>query len=455
MSWLNIKRDAIDWRCVYCGTEGELPHHASFRFRDFSYHLHRCPGCQSLIYDPAAMGPLFGLRPGDAEMRIGAKYYFEVAYSAYFTAHCAISTIPDISLAELKAYNFLDIGAGNGLGSYLVRELFGMEVFPVEPSLTGEYAREMFGLPVERRYFEDIDDAIIDKLKSKPCLVHLDSVIEHLNDPRALLKNLTASLDIEVLSGLVPDGQTISKDDPFSTSAPFLAPSDHVHLPSAEGMDKLFADLGFPYRHVIRTTKVMTVIGSKKPITPPSEQRTTLVTNLLLERLAEHPNPIISGGAVSRMLIDAIGNRSHDRIKYLSDALLKDFDPVTLLAKIRQNKPWNDIPFYCGNIAYWIAVEAFFQGRYADALPYLDLTEAFAERISADYPQYAMEPMLYKWQSRIFRAQVLSVIGRPKDATSVLRSIVAEPADAFAAPSREVVAQARDALKTYADALAA
>ncbi|MDZ4791546.1 MAG: hypothetical protein SGJ17_10150 [Hyphomicrobiales bacterium] len=384
MSWLDVTRGPIDWHCVYCGDKGELPHHSSYVFNDFTYHLHKCPGCESLIYNPAAMGPGFGLRPDETETRIGSKYYFEVAYSAYFTPLWALATIPDIGVADLKNYNFLDIGAGNGLGSYTIRELFDINVLPVEPSLTGECAREVFGLPVVRKYFEDIEEDLLAQLKSKPCLVHLDAVIEHLNNPRMLLQNLMSSLDIEVLSGLVPDGDGILRDEPFATSVPFLAPSDHVHLPSVAGMDKLFADLGFPFRHVIQVSKLLIVIGSKKPIIPPSDQRVRIATDLVLERLAQHPNPMVSGGAASRLLIDAVGKRKHERIEHFSKQLLPNFKPEVLVRQLQENRPWMEIPFYCSNLSYWVAFEIFAAGRYAEALPYLDVIEVFAERIVRD-----------------------------------------------------------------------
>ncbi len=455
MSWLDISRKPIDWHCVYCGEKGELPHHSSYTFKDVDYHLHRCTGCESLIYDPTAMGPGFGLRPDEAETRIGSKYYFEVAYSAYFTTLCAIATIPELSVAELKNYNFLDIGAGNGLGSYTVRELFDMEVHPVEPSLTGECAREVLGLPVVRKYFEEFDDELLGKLKSKPCLVHLDAVIEHLNNPRTLLTNLMSSLDIEVLSGLVPDGDGILQDDPFSTSVPFLAPSDHVHLPTAAGMDKLFEDLGFPYRHVIRVSKVLIAIGSKKPITPPSDQRVHLATELVLERLAQHSHPMVAHGAAARLLVDAIGKRKHERIEHFSKQLLPHFKPDVLIRQIKEDRPWSEIPFYCSNLSYWLAFEAFSAGRYADALPFLDVIEPFAERVARDYPQFAMEPMIYKWQSRIFRAQILQALGRPAEAFATLQSVINAPMESYSAPSQDVIAQAKTMLSAYPETQAA
>ncbi len=446
MSWSNEQRDDLELHCVYCNTRGAFPHFASYEFFNSAFHLHRCPVCRSLIYDPRAMGPLFGKSQDESGSLMGTKYYFESAYSAFFTVRCALSAIPELPLEELKNYNFLDIGAGNGLGSYIVRELFDINVQAVEPSLTGEAAKRLFGLPVERKYFEEIDESLLKKLRSKPCLVHLDAVIEHLNNPRNLLKELVSNLDIEVLSALVPDGATVSKADPFTVSVQILSPCDHVHLPTPEGMDKLFADLGFPFRHVFKHSKLFIMIGSKKPVSPPSDQRVQIATDLTLERLAQHQDPSVSHGAAARMLIDAIGKRKLARIDYLKSRFFSDFRPEIILDKLKSKRPWDEIPFYSGALAYWLAVDLAYNNRWEEAFPYLDVTETYAARLTREYPQLAMEAQLYKWEGRMFRAHILKIFERLEEAQDLLQSVVDSTSDRFAPASDEVITRARHAL---------
>ncbi|MDX2266239.1 MAG: methyltransferase domain-containing protein [Hyphomicrobiales bacterium] len=446
MSWLESVRDPIDWACVYCGEAGSLQHHKSYRYKDYDYHLHRCGRCRSLIYDPSAMGPLFGRAPEYTQSRTGMKYYFEVGYSPRFTAQCAVAAIPDIGLDALKGYNFLDIGAGNGVGSFIAQDLFGLAVQAVEPSLTGEHGRELFGLDVERRYFEQFDDELLSRLKSKPCLVHLDAVIEHLRDPRTLLKNLTQSLDVRVLCGLVPDGDEIHLHEPFSTSLPFLAPSDHVHLPTAEGMAQLFRDLGFPHVRVEKDCKLLIVTGAKEPMPEPSAQRTDIVTAWLQERLAQHWSAPVAQGAMARMLIDAVGRNQPARVKALSERLLPKLDPAPLIRKLDGGASWDDIPFYCGDVSFWLAVDHLRNARFDDALAALDVPEAFAARISVDYPEFAMNPQLYKWEARLLKAEIFKLQGRLAEARELLISVLDALADPFSPPPEPIASRAQTAL---------
>ncbi|MBC8050056.1 MAG: hypothetical protein H7X92_07925 [Chitinophagales bacterium] len=63
--------------------------------------------------------------------------------------------------------------------------------------------------------------------------------------------------------------------------------------------------------------------------------------------------------------------------------------------------------------------------------------------------------MIYKWQSRIFRAQILFALGRPDEASVALQSVINAPLDSYSPPSRDVIAQAVSLLNTYPETQAA
>ena len=120
--------------------------------------------------------------------------------------------------------------------------------------------------------------------------------------------------------------------------------------------------------------------------------------------------------------------------------------PGDLVSTI-ENRSWNEIPFHTAPVCYWLASDAFLKQRFEDALAFLSPMEPFFRRLARDYPQYAMEPLLYKWEAEFLRAQILSHDGRTGEAQAVFYSIIVSASDAKEGASRAVVERAEAALR--------
>lgn len=448
MRWLDSTRGASSLACAYCGTTAALPHAASFLYYDREFHLHRCLSCESYIYDFAGERP-----PGDdkvpiEEHKIGLKYYFEAGYSAEFIVRCALAALPQSNSARLSDYNFFDVGAGTGLGSYFVRKLFSMGGLAIEPSWTGQAAKELFQIDLEQKYFEEVDAGLLRRIGQKPCLVYLNSVVEHIGDPRKLLDQLLGTIDVMTVAALVPDAEWIDRSAPFLSMVPFLAPGDHLHLPSKEGMRRLLADIGLPHQSVYSMGSLIMAVGSKDPVIRPSEMFLGVATSLLLERLLDHPHPHVSRGAAARLLPKAVMDRDLARVDGLKRKL-QIASPADLIAAI-ENRSWYDIPFHTASVSYWLAVDEFLNLRFEDALTFLGPIKPFCRRLARDYPQYALEALIYKWEAEFHQAQIFLRDGRPDEAQAIFASIIASAKDAKEGAPRTMVERAETALRAIA-----
>jgi hypothetical protein len=448
MRWFGRTRGTSTLACAYCGRTAALPHEASFLYNGCEFHLHKCLSCESYVYDYA------GERPPGADMvpieehRIGLKYYFEAGYSADFIVRCALAALPQSDSARLSDCNFFDVGAGTGLGSYFVRKLFSMGGLAIEPSWTGQAAKELFGIDLEQKYFEEVDAGLLRRVAQKPCLVYLNSVVEHIGDPRKLLEQLLGTIDVMTVAALVPDAEWIDRSAPFLSMVPFLAPGDHLHLPSKEGMRRLLADIGLPHQLVYSLGSLIMAVGSREPVIRPSEMFVGVATRLLLEHLLEHPHPHVARGAAARLLPKAVMDREVARIDALKRKL-QIASPSELIAAI-EYRPWYDIPFHTPSVCYWLAVDEFLKLRFEEALTLLAPIKPFCRRLARDYPQYAMETLIYKWEAEFHRAQIFLRQGRPGEAQGIFSSIIASADDAREGAPKSMVERAETALKAAA-----
>ena len=150
-----------------------------------------------------------------------------------------------------------------------MRKLLAMGGLAIEPSWTGQAAKDLFQIDLEQKYFEEVNADLLRRISQKPCLVYLNSVVEHIGEPRKLLDRLSGTIDVMTVAALVPDADWIDRNAPFLSMLPFLAPGDHLHLPSKEGMQRLLADIGMPHQMVYSTGSLIMAVGSREPVILP------------------------------------------------------------------------------------------------------------------------------------------------------------------------------------------
>ena len=79
--------------------------------------------------------------------------------------------------------------------------------------------------------------------------------------------------------------------------------------------------------------------------------------------------------------------------------------------KTIEARKWDDLPFHLGVSCYWLAYDAMAAGRLPGALALLEIVRAFGDLIVADYPQFAMTSLDFKWAAVILKAHILGARG--------------------------------------------
>jgi hypothetical protein len=443
MHWLDITVAPCVLQCAYCGEKAAFPQAVSFEHEGETFSLHKCTACESLIYDMrgivAPIAPLIDLRDGEVPRE--ARYTIETGFSSHHVAACALAALPEIPENDLKSYVFVDVGAGLGMGSYLVKTLFGLRTVTIEPSFTGKIAHEMLGLEVHRAYFENLPDHILNELANRPCLLHLNSVVEHLLDPETTLTDMMARARVEVIAAIVPDGAWIDPKASFLSALPFLAPRDHRHLPTEKGLAIFLRRLGFDHVSIEVTPGLLTGIGSRHPIPTPTERTVKLAEQVFLEELKRHPNPLVAGGGASRMLNRAVLNGNGPLTAELARHFPYEAQSASILETVR-NGAWDDLPFHLGPTCYWLATVALQNGRFSNGMALLEITKAFADAMARDYPSLAMTSIDYKWAALLMESRARAGHGDMPGAKAALNKILDSKSDSSQGARADYVSQA-------------
>ncbi len=443
MRFLDVIRPPATMRCVYCGAEGAFAFRHAYEYETREFRLHACPDCGSLHYDPpeTLLKVSFPYTPEYIEnTRVGAKFFFEAGYYAEWTVICALAALAGVDRTQPDRVRFVDIGAGFGLSSYFVREVLGIEPVIVEPAYSGEIGARLLGLQIERAYFEDLPPEVMARMAGRACRLHLNSVVEHLADPAEPLRQAMRLVDVEAVAAIVPNGDFVDPKAPFLTMLPTLAPGDHLHLPTREGMVRFMRRLGFSHADVIVQTGLLIAVGARRPLLMPNQAEITSAADALLRRLSDHADPSISVPALARRLHMAV----QDPLRAPGDALRQDLrerlvaaiDRDALLARLGSGESWPDIPFNIVVTAHALGRDALERNFIGDALAWFDVAEPAATEIAELHPLYSGLSIDYRWTTRLLRAQALLSGGRFSAAETVLDDIIHSTGPLAAGPGQ-------------------
>jgi hypothetical protein len=448
MGWVADARQPTGLTCAYCGVEGDFPHEVSFLHAGETLPLHRCIDCGSLTYDLSGIdAPVVSdadtMSPAAAR---AARYVLEAGFSAHYVSMCGLAAIAGVALQDLPTCLFIDVGAGMGMASFFARAVAGMEILTVEPSYTGKLAQEILGLEVHRAYFESLPPEVMMRLHGRACLLHLNSVVEHLIDPYTVLHGIIARADIHAVAMIVPDGAALDRAGPFTTALPFLAPRDHRHLPTKSGIETLLERLGFAHRHVQQSGALLIATGARRAFAPPSDIAVKFGESLLLEHMIRHSHPQVAGGGAARLLAQAVLQRDPRLMALLRERLPYETDCARLREAVAV-RAWDDIPYNLGPACYWLAYDANAAGRRAAALDLLAVATEFADAMADDHPDLAMTALEFKWAALILRAHIESQLGNADAAEAALRRILVSTSDLQSGAGKTYLDQAEIALR--------
>jgi L-rhamnose mutarotase len=445
MEWIERTEPATTARCRYCAYEASFPHWKSFIFEGRTFSVFRCPSCASLIYVPQEIlsrVPETQTPEEIANRRIGDKYYLEAGYSTDHIALAVLAALAGVPPAERERHLFVDIGSGLGLSSYMARHQFGLTTITVEPSPTAALGQELLGLDVHRAYIEDLPEPVLQRLAAQPSVMHLNSVIEHLLEPAEVIRSLMARSHIEAIATVVPDGGAMDADAALGAMLPYLAPGDHLHLPTEIGMRLFFRDLGFPIFALRRMGLLLIAVGARQRADLASEAEIETTRTRFLHGLMAHRNPWLAGGAAGRLLPHAVLNRDEASLVELRRYFAGTLPREAMTAALQQGVGWDSIPFHLGPTAFWLAIDAYARGQHQEGHAWCDLVELFTDRLARDYPIYASQTLHLRGEARVHRANDLAAIGEWEVARHWLRLVIDSAGDRVLGASADQVARA-------------
>jgi len=219
--------------CPMCGTQKTVPE-AAIDYRGVAFAIERCAGCD-FLYVTNPSGTTFD-HVQDAPAQVPEK-----------ARHRQIKRVCDDVLkrnyAPGRALRVVEVGAGwGGLAQVFSRDA-AWHYTGFEPSAARAAFGRARGFDVREGLFDasggaGIADAIV-----------FDNVLEHVDDPRGLVRDAMASLRAGgVLVVIVPNRNDIRRFQPAWRTRHYWQPHCHINYFSRRDLDRLFAPHGMKAR---------------------------------------------------------------------------------------------------------------------------------------------------------------------------------------------------------------
>ncbi|MCX7287996.1 MAG: methyltransferase domain-containing protein [Rhodobacterales bacterium] len=231
---------------------------------------------------------------------------------------------PLLAIGRPRGGDLLDIGCGFGfVPDFWQRSGLGQSV-GLETSLYGKIGREKLGVEVIASYFNDAKEIAGRKFD----YVYSSEVLEHVRDPQGFIREISAALKpdgILVLTTPCADGVSPQTDVP--TISAILSPGFHYFVTRPAALERLVASCGYPHVLVRSVGNRLLCWASHSPLPEIAEGFSDWdIYFSYLEKLSRNPDPHVAGGALYRLLKDAINLGRYDdaeRIYPFFEALAK------------------------------------------------------------------------------------------------------------------------------------
>lgn len=234
------KREA----CPICNSKNKTKYAAFF---NVSYM--ECADCGLLyqyeIPDPESIRAIYENESLYLSHMTDEKYFQKrvemIAYpkAEYITSHVKKRSGND---------EWLDIGCGGCEVLFSAKKL-NWKVRGIETGLLGVEQGKKLGIPVEQQFITE-ENAV--QLLKHPYLISLLDVLEHLENPKNILKLITANSDCEYLVLSVPHHPSLSafasKLFPNDVTRHLIIP-DHLFIFSEKSLQLLVSECGFEITH--------------------------------------------------------------------------------------------------------------------------------------------------------------------------------------------------------------
>jgi GT2 family glycosyltransferase/SAM-dependent methyltransferase len=228
---------------------------SSFFRRFGEYCLYKCRDCESLFYNPRPL-----THSGDETPWESAKWYVERGANLLFYAEVLARAGSCIGMpADRKgsrSVDMMEVGGSYGFLMDMAAVILGWNVCGVDPTPCAQTGARELELSVANSYLEGT------RFKEKFDLVLGVQLIEHINKPRELLKNISNLVNEDGFVVMTtPDASVEDLGAEYS-------PGEHHVLFSQKGLSRLLTDAGLIHHNFFSTSvqTMMGVVASKKPL---------------------------------------------------------------------------------------------------------------------------------------------------------------------------------------------
>lgn len=217
---------------------------------------------------------------------------------------------PLLAIGGPRGGDLLDIGCGFGfVPDFWQRSGLGQAV-GLETSLYGKIGREKLGVEIIASYYNDAKEIAGRKFD----YVYSSEVLEHVQDPFSFLTEISGALKPNgILVLTTPCAEGVSPTTDIPTISAILSPGFHYFVTRPAALETLLRSCGFAHVLVRNVRNRLLCWASHSPL--PEITEGFLDWDLYfpyLENLASNSDPHVSGGALYRLLKDAINLGKYD-----------------------------------------------------------------------------------------------------------------------------------------------
>ncbi len=275
---------------------------------------------------------------------------------------------PILAIDRPRQGSLLDIGCGFGFVPHFWNSMSFGEAIGLEMSSYGIVGAEKLGVTIVPKYYSEA----VELHEKQFDYVFSSEVIEHVEDPEAFVKEISAALtDDGILIMTTPSASVLTPSSDYLVLLATLSPGFHFFVSSADAMRQLLRRCGFDHVEVKDAGHRLFVWASKVPLPTILEGFSDWPIYLrYLEQLSENSDNHVAGGALYRVVKDSfnlgmfdIAERLYPRFKKIAaDFYDFDFDNVDYVLRRLRTRPALDNQVYpswlgCG-LLYAGSVEA-------------------------------------------------------------------------------------------------
>jgi SAM-dependent methyltransferase len=279
--------------------------------RGSTHELFRCEHCGSLFYDTVSLVSAY------SDVRADDGLWLD-----YVQAGAGISSMlaPLFALNPVPGGSLLDVGCGFG---FIVDfwSSRGLKAIGLEPSGYGEIGRTKLGIDVRQQTLEDF---LRENPEFRANVVFSSEVIEHVRSPSGFVDALLRAVtDDGVVVLTTPAPESIHPDAPLAAMIAALSPGFHYTLIAPSALEGFFTSRGFNCRTIV--SGAQTLCWASRKALPEIDLQSFRWSDYFdyLETRADHTDPHIATGALSRLFKDALNTGNEARAGTAYDRLLQ------------------------------------------------------------------------------------------------------------------------------------